>query len=81
MVLRKYLIIFPQYNGYSTGINAYEMQEARVRVQIFRRKFHIYIHLDQAKVEILSCKKKKKKKIRLGAHMWDKLGLSGSGLR
>ena len=32
----------------------------RGRVQVFRREFHTHIHLDQIKIEILSCIKKKK---------------------
>ena len=40
------------------------MWGARAGVQVFRRKFHIFIHLDYTKVEFLSCilKKEKKKK-------------------
>ena len=37
------------------------MWGVRVGIQVFRRKFHIYIHLDQVIVEILSCIKKKNK--------------------
>ena len=35
------------------------MWGARVRVQVFKRKFHTQIHLDYAKIEFLSCNKKK----------------------
>ena len=40
------------------------MWGVRVGVQVFRRKLHIFIHLDLTKVEFLSCilKKEKKKK-------------------
>ena len=36
------------------------MWEAKAGVQAFKKEFHTYIHLDYARVEILSCKKKKK---------------------
>ena len=36
--------------------------ELRVGVQISRRKFHTHIHLNQVKVEFISCIKKKKEK-------------------
>ena len=40
--------------------------DARAEVQVSRRKFHIHMHLDQAKVKFLSfVKKLKKKKISL----------------
>ena len=37
------------------------MWEARAEVQVSSREFHTHIHLDYARVEFLSCKKKKKK--------------------
>ena len=37
------------------------MWEARVGVQVSRKEFHTYIHLDYDKVDFLSCIKKKKK--------------------
>ena len=36
------------------------MWEARVGVQVSRKEFHTYIHLDYDKVDFLSCIKKKK---------------------
>ena len=33
----------------------------KVGVQVFKRKFHTHLHLDYAKLEFLSCKKKKDK--------------------
>ena len=57
----------PRCGGHSISINAYGMWRVRVRVQVSGREFHTHIHLDQFRVEILSCihqpKKKKKKKI------------------
>ena len=49
--------------GYFISINAYRVwgKGERVGVQVFRREFYIYIHLNYVRVEILSCKKKKKK--------------------
>ena len=40
------------------------MWRGRAGVQVFRKKLHIFIHLDYTKVEFLSCilKKEKKKK-------------------
>ena len=38
------------------------MWRVKVGVQVSRREFHTYIHLDYARIEILSCIKKKKKK-------------------
>ena len=49
-------------SGRFTNINVYEVQEARVGVQVFRRELHIHIHLDQIRVKILSWKFKKRKK-------------------
>ena len=46
--------------GYSISINTCWVKGARVRVQVFKRKLHIYIHLNYTKVEIISCIKKKK---------------------
>ena len=48
--------------GYFISINAYRVwrKGERVGVQVFRREFYIYIHLDYVRVEIISCKKKKK---------------------
>ena len=35
------------------------MWGARVGIQVFKREFHTYIHLDYARVKFLSCIKKK----------------------
>ena len=43
-------------------LNTCEVWEARAGVQVSKREFRTHIHLDQARVEILSCIKKKKKK-------------------
>ena len=48
-------------SGRSTSISACGVWGVRVGIQASRREFYIYIHLDKAKVEFLSCKKKKKK--------------------
>ena len=40
--------------------NSNGVWEARAEVQVFMREFHTHIHLDYVRVEILSCKKKKK---------------------
>ena len=37
------------------------MWRANVGIQVSRREFHTYIHLDYVRIEILSYKKKKKK--------------------
>ena len=49
--------------GHSISINASRVWGARVGVQVSRRKIHTHIHLDYARIKILSCiyiKKKKK---------------------
>ena len=51
--------IHPQCGGHSTSINTYGVWGVRARVQVSRREFHTYIHLNQTRVEFLSCKKKK----------------------
>ena len=40
--------------------NSHGVWEARARVQVSMRELHTHIHLDYVRVEILSCKKKKK---------------------
>ena len=49
------------YGDHFISINASEVWGVRVRVQVFRREIHTHIHLDYAKIEILSCIKKIKK--------------------
>ena len=46
-----------------TSIYTCRVWEVRAEVQVFRKEFHTHIHLDYVRVEILSCKKKKKKTI------------------
>ena len=43
----------------STSISVCEVWEVRAEIQVSRRKFHTYIHLDYVIVEFLSCNKKK----------------------
>ena len=47
--------------GHSISINACEVWEARVGVQVSRREFHTHIHLDYDRVKILFYIKKKRK--------------------
>ena len=53
------IIAHPLCGGYSISINAYRVwrKGERVGVQVSRREFYIYIHLDYVRVEIISCKK------------------------
>ena len=53
----------PWCSSHSTNINFCKVRGARVGVQVSKREFHTHIHLDYAKVEILSYKKNKKIKI------------------
>ena len=55
-------ITYTWYNGHSTSLNACGEQGTRVKVQVFRREPHTHIHLDQARVKILSISKIKFKK-------------------
>ena len=48
-------------DGHSTNINACGVWEPRTGIQVSRREIYTYIHLDYARVEILFCKKEKKK--------------------
>ena len=48
------------YDGHSISISACEVWEKRTGIQVSKREFHTYIHLDYVKVKILSCIKKKK---------------------
>ena len=45
----------PWCGGHFTSINACKVWGVRVEVQVSRREFHIHIHLDWDRVEILSC--------------------------
>ena len=49
------------YDGHSISISACEVWEKRTGIQVSKREFHTYIHLDYVRVKILSCIKKKKK--------------------
>ena len=49
-------------DGHSISINACGMWGARAGVQASKRELHTHIYLNQVRVEILSCIKKKKKK-------------------
>ena len=51
-------------DSHFTNINAYEVWGVRVGIQVFRKEFHTYIHLNYIRVEFLSCIKKKKMKER-----------------
>ena len=55
----------PQCGGHSISISTCGVWEVRARVQVSRRELHTHIHLDQDRVEILPCIKKKKKIIQL----------------
>ena len=48
-------------NGHSTSINACRVWGVKAGVQVFRREFHTYIHLDYIRVEIISSIKNKNK--------------------
>ena len=50
--LRNNTIVHPWYSGHSTNIIAYGGKD---RVKVSKKEFHTHIHLDQGKVEILSC--------------------------
>ena len=50
------------YNDHSTSINACWVWRVRVGIQVSRRELHTHIYLNEAKVEILSCIKKRKEK-------------------
>ena len=52
-------ITYTWCNGHFTSLNACGVQGTRVKVQVFRREPHTHIHLDQARVKILSISKKK----------------------
>ena len=47
-------------DGHTTSISTCRVWGVRAGVQVSRRKFHTHIHLDQTRVEILSCIKKRK---------------------
>jgi len=51
-----------QYSGHSTSINACGVWGARVKIQVFKREFHTYIHLNYSRIEFLSCIEKNKKR-------------------
>ena len=46
--------VHPWCDGYSTSISACRVWGARVEIQVFRREFYTPIHLDYARIEILS---------------------------
>ena len=50
----------PWCGGHFTRIDVCEVWGVRAEIQVFKRKLHIQIHLDYARVEILSCIKKRK---------------------
>ena len=60
------LFLSNSQNYFSYILSTCGVWGARVRVQISKRKLHTHIHLDYVRVEILSCKKKKKKVGALG---------------
>ena len=60
-------------DGYFTSISACGVSEARVEVQVFRKELYTHIHLDQVRVEFLSCKKKKKKEENTTIQYYNKL--------
>ena len=41
---------YPWCDGHSTSINACGVWGVRAEIQVFRRKFHTHIHLDQVGV-------------------------------
>ena len=45
-------------SGCFTSITTCGVWGARVRVQVFRKEFYTHIHLNYAKLEFLSCKKR-----------------------
>ena len=45
----------PLVRGHSTNINACGVLGVKVWVQVFNREFHTHIHLDQVRIEIISC--------------------------
>ena len=57
-------------SGRSTSISTCGVWGVRVGVQASMREFYIYIDLDYARVEFLSCKKKKKNSIALSVSMF-----------
>ena len=42
-------------SGHFTNINACRVWEARARIQVSKKEFHTYIHLDYVRIKILSC--------------------------
>ena len=50
---------YPWCDGHFTSINACGVWGARAGVQVSRRELYTHIHLDYARVKILSCIKKK----------------------
>ena len=50
----------PWCGGHSTSINVCGVRRAMAGIQVSRSEFYIHIHLNQVRVGILSCKKKKK---------------------
>ena len=51
----------PWCGGHSTSINVCGVRRVMAGIQVFKSEFYIHIHLNQVRVGILSCKKKKKK--------------------
>ena len=52
----------PWCGGHLTNINACGVLGVRVGVQVSKKELYTHIHLDYAKIEILPCIKKIKKK-------------------
>ena len=50
----------PWCGGHSTSINVCGVRRVMAGIQVFKSEFYIHIHLNQVRVGILSCKKKKK---------------------
>ena len=47
-------------SGYSISISVCRVWEVKTGVQVFRKELHTHIYVNYAKVEFLSCIKKKK---------------------
>ena len=58
------LFLSNSQNYFSYILSACGVWGARVRIQISKRELHTHIHLDYIKVEIIYCKKKKKKELK-----------------
>ena len=59
LCMKPIIFFYDWCDGHFISINTCGMWKVRAEVQVFRRKFHIHVHLDQVRIEFYLVKIKK----------------------